>query len=142
VIELENINKIYKLKKDNPTIALDNISLKLPSKGLIFLVGKSGSGKSTLLNLLGCLDKPTSGKITFNGKELNKLKGKKLDTYRNTYIGFVFQDYNLLEKFNVKKNLEIALALQRKKLETLSLEKILENVELNGLENRRVNELS
>lgn len=103
MIELENINKIYKLKKDNPTIALDNISLKLPSKGLIFLVGKSGSGKSTLLNLLGCLDKPTSGKITFNGKELNKLKGKKLDTYRNTYIGFVFQDYNLLEKFNVKK---------------------------------------
>ncbi len=142
MIELINVNKTYKPKKGLPTPALKDINLTLPSTGLVFLIGKSGSGKSTLLNLLGCLDTPTSGKIVLNGKVLNKLKGKKLDAYRNTYMGFVFQDYNLLESLNVKKNLEISLALQKKKITHQELQEALEKIELKRLENRKVNELS
>ena len=142
MIKFENISKKYKIKKGKEILALDNISLNFPNKGLVFITGKSGSGKSTLLNLLGLLDKPSSGKLFINNKSVNKLKNKETDFYRNTYMGFVFQDYNLLDNLNVYKNIELAVDLQKKHITKDELNKTLDIVGLNGLGNRKVNELS
>ena len=142
MIEFQNIYKEYIPKKGDITKALDNISFSLPQNGMIFLLGKSGSGKSTLLNLIGCLDKPTSGNILVNGKTINNFKQSELDNYRNSIVGFVFQDYNLIESFNIYKNLELALNLQRKKISKDQINAVLNSVGLNGLGNRKVNELS
>ena len=90
MIELRNISKTYKSKKGVSTKALDDVSIKLPDTGLIFIVGKSGSGKSTLLNLISGLDKEDSSEIIVDGKSLKKFKSKDYDYYRNRYIGFVF----------------------------------------------------
>jgi ABC-type lipoprotein export system ATPase subunit/ABC-type antimicrobial peptide transport system permease subunit len=109
---------------------------------MIFLLGKSGSGKSTLLNIVGFLDKPSSGEIIVNGKYLTKFKAREIDAYRNTFIGFIFQDYNLIENLNVYKNLELAINLQKKKVTKEYLDNILKMVGIEGLGNRRVNELS
>lgn len=142
MIEFKNVSKIYKPKKGTSTIALNDLSFNLPNKGLIFLTGKSGSGKSTLLNIIGSLDKATKGDIIINGKNINKFKNSEMDAYRNTYLGFIFQDFYLLDDYNVGKNIEIALNLQKKKLKKDYLSQILELVGLQGLENRKINELS
>lgn len=138
MIEIQKISKIY----DKNTIALNNITLSLPDKGLVFITGSSGSGKSTMLNLLGLLDNPSEGEIIVDGKFINKLKQKEIDYYRNTYIGFVFQEYNLLNNYNVRKNVEIALDLQKKKYKKEKILEILKSVGLDGLDNRKINELS
>ena len=116
MLELKNITKVYKPKKGVKTIALDNVSFTLNDKGMIFLVGKSGSGKSTLLNIIGGLDKADNGDLILNEKSFKKFKNKDLDSYRNTYIGFVFQEFNILEEYNVYQNIELALNLQKKKI--------------------------
>lgn len=90
---------------------------------------------------MGLLDKPNSGEIIIENKSISKFKQKEIDYYRNTYIGFVFQDYNLLENFNVSKNIEIALDLQKKKNKNL-VNDILNKIGLNGLGNRKIKELS
>lgn len=109
---------------------------------MFFLLGKSGSGKSTLLNILGFLDNPSSGEIIVNGKQLTKFRTKEIDAYRNTCVGFIFQDYNLVEYFNIYKNLELVLNLQKKKVTKEYLDNLLKMVGIEGLGNRRVNELS
>lgn len=113
MIEIKGVSKTYSIGKNNVVLALNNISFCLPNKGMVFITGASGSGKSTLLNLLGLLDLPDKGEIIIDGKSLNKFKKKEVDYYRNTYVGFVFQEYNLLDNFNVEKNIEIALNLQK-----------------------------
>ena len=142
MIEIKNLSKKYKSKSGVTTIALDNINLKLSNKGLIALIGKSGSGKSTLLNVLGGLDKADNGEILLNGKNILKFKGNKLNSYRNTYLGFVFQDYHLISNLNVKENLEVALELQKQKNDKFQIEQILEKVGLKGYEKRKISELS
>lgn len=142
MIELKNVTKEYKVGRGKKVVALNNISLNLPSKGMIFVIGKSGSGKSTLLNLLGFLDKPTSGDLIVNSKNVKKFKNKEIDFYRNTGIGFVFQDFNLIENFNVYKNIELALDLQKKKCPQSKLDEILQVVGLDGLGKRKISELS
>lgn len=114
MIEFKNVSKIYKTKKGVETNALNNINLKIGNKGMVFIVGKSGSGKSTMLNLLGGLDNITSGELLINNKNISKFKNKEYDSYRNTYIGFVFQEFNILEEYNVYENIELALRLQNK----------------------------
>lgn len=142
MIEIKNLSKKYKSKSGVMTTALDNISLKLPKRGLIAIVGKSGSGKSTLLNIIGGLDKADQGEILLNKKDVLKFKGKKLNLYRNTYLGFIFQDYNLISNLNVKENLEVALELQKQKNDNFQVEEILKKIDLSGYEKRKVNELS
>lgn len=115
MIEIKNISKTYRINKKNQVKALDDVSLKFSNKGLIFITGPSGSGKSTLLNVLGTLDKIDKGSIIVNNKNISKFKNKEIDYYRNTYIGFVFQEYNLLDNFNVKDNVELSLNLRVKK---------------------------
>ena len=144
MIELSNICKTYKSKnkKAQNTEALKNISIKLPKKGLVFILGKSGSGKSTLLNVLGGLDKYDSGDLIINGKSTKNFNNKDFDAYRNTYIGFIFQDFNLLENYSVEKNVSLSLELQNKKVDKDTIENILKTVGLEGFEKRKINELS
>ena len=100
MINITSLNKIYKSKKRGKSHALKNINLSLPDTGLVFVLGKSGSGKSTLLNLIGGLDNITSGTIEVDGNNLADFKEKDFCNYRNTHIGFIFQDYHLLLFFH------------------------------------------
>lgn len=99
---------------------------------MCFIVGKSGSGKSTLLNLLGGLDGATSGEIVVNGKKLGAMSGKAADAYRAEVVGFVFQDYNLIEEIGVKGNLELAEMLKGRKAEATDVDDALKAVGLAG----------
>lgn len=142
MLEIKNLTKIYKNKKGNDIKALDNISIKLPETGMIFLLGKSGSGKSTLLNVTGGLDNPTSGEIIIKGKSSKNFTQSDFDSYRNTYIGFIFQEYNILDEFTVYDNIALALELQNKKTEHNNIISLLKEVDLEGYEKRKPNTLS
>ena len=119
MLELKGVTKIYETKGVK-TQALCGVSLSFGERGLVFLLGKSGSGKSTFLNLAGGLDSPTEGEVVVSGRPLGALSGGDLDAYRNTFVGFVFQEYNVLEEFNVEDNVALALELQGKKAEARS----------------------
>jgi len=142
MIQLINISKRYNSKKGNNTTALDNINLKLGDKGLTFILGKSGSGKSTLLNILGGLDKQSSGNIIINNKDTNTFKSSDWDMYRNTYVGFVFQEFNLLDSYDVYNNIKLSLELQNKKISDNDIKEVLSKVSLEDISKRKINELS
>ena len=144
MLEVRHLKKVYQIKNEDPVKALDDVSLKFPEKGLVFILGKSGSGKSTLLNVMGGLDKPDEGEIIINGKSSLEFSGSEMDSYRNTYLGFIFQEYNILSDFTVRENIALALQLQHKKASDEEIEKILEEVDLqgSGMEKRKPNELS
>ena len=97
MIEIKNLTKVYNSKKKGNCIAVNDLTFTLPDNGMVFIVGKSGSGKSTLLNLIGGLDNITSGDIIADGNELSKFTTLDFDKYRSSYIGFIFQDYHLIE---------------------------------------------
>lgn len=142
MIELRNVTKIYKSKKASDTIALNDISLKFPDKGLVFILGSSGSGKSTLLNLLGLLDKPTSGEILVNGTNINKMGDKLLTRYRNNYIGFIFQEFNLFDELNVYDNIELCINAKNVLDIKGKVDNLLNDLGLSGYGKRKINELS
>ena len=142
MIEFKNVSKIYKTKKGIETKALNNINLKIGSIGMLFITGKSGSGKSTMLNLLGGLDNVTSGELLINNQNISNFKNKQYDSYRNTYIGFVFQEFNILEEYNVYENINLALKLQNKKSSKEEIDNLLNKLGLENLGGRKPNELS
>ena len=109
-MQINNITKIFK-SKDNEIKALDNVSFILPNFGLIFIVGKSGSGKSTLLNVLGGLDKVTSGDIIINNKNITNIKEDELEQYRSSYLGFIFQDFCLIDNLSIFDNVKLSLSV-------------------------------
>ncbi|MBQ7500231.1 MAG: ABC transporter ATP-binding protein, partial [Clostridia bacterium] len=137
-----DLHKTYKPKKGVPVKALDGISLTFPDTGMIFLLGKSGSGKSTLLNVLGGLDRYDSGDIIVRGTSTKDFKQSHFDSYRNTYIGFIFQEYNILEEFTVGANIALAIELQNRSATDEEINRILKEVDLEGYGQRRPNELS
>lgn len=122
--------------------ALRGVSLCLQPRGLLFFLGKSGSGKTTLLNLLGGLDRPTEGEIQIAGRSLHSYSEKEMDAYRNTCVGFIFQERNLLEELTVEENLALVLRMQKEEVTAERIAKALETVELSGYEKRRCKELS
>ena len=142
MIKLENITKIYEIKDNNKVNALSNVNLEIGDKGLVFILGKSGSGKSTLLNILGGLDKQTSGNYIVNGKSTTDFKDIDYDSFRNTSVGFIFQEFNVLEKYNVYENIALAYELQNEKSNREEILKLLEELGIKDLENRKMNELS
>lgn len=142
MLEVKNLKKTYTTKKGVETKALDDVSIQFPEKGLVFLLGKSGSGKSTLLNLCGGLDRADSGEIIIMGRSSRDFKPTDFDSYRNTFIGFVFQEYNLLEEFTVEDNIALALELQNKKRDSDKIAEILKSVELEAFAKRKPNTLS
>ena len=142
MLETKELVKIYKPKKGVPVTALDKVSLKFPDKGMVFLLGKSGSGKSTLLNVLGGLDSYDGGEIIIKGVSSKNFKQQHFDSYRNTYVGFIFQEYNVLDEFSVGANIALAIELQNRKASDREINDILKQVDLEGFGNRKPNELS
>ncbi len=144
MLEVKDLKKIYKGKKGADVHALDGVSLKFPEKGMVFLLGKSGSGKSTLLNVCGGLDSPTSGEIVVKGRSSKSFSGSDFDSYRNTYVGFIFQEYNILNEFSVEDNIALAIELQgkSKRKRKKEIRELLEQVDLKGYARRKPNTLS
>lgn len=142
MLEVVNLTKIYKTKGGLEVKALDNVSVSFPKTGMVFLLGKSGSGKSTLLNVCGGLDSPTSGEVIVKGKSSKDFNQSDFDSYRNTYVGFIFQEYNILNEFSVEDNIALALELQGKSKNKEEVERILKEVDLEGYAKRKPNTLS
>ena len=142
MLEIKNVYKTYSSKNGVTHRALENVSLKFADKGLIFILGKSGSGKSTLLNLIGGLDNYDRGDVLFNGRSFSTFKDEDFNYYRNTCIGFIFQDFNLINSLSVFDNVALSLDLQGKKVEEKEIDEILKKMNVFSLKNRKVNELS
>ncbi len=143
MIRLENINKYYQSGNDKIHV-LKNLNYVFPDTGLAFILGPSGSGKSTLLNLLGGLDTPDTGEIYIEDRPLSSFSNAERNNYLNSYLGFVFQEYNILKDLNLRENISLALEIQgyKKKSINKKITQIIHDVELNGLEKRKVNQLS
>ena len=114
VLEVKNIEKYYG-NKSNLTKAIDNISFNVKKGEFIGIMGASGSGKTTLLNCISTIDKVTSGRINVDGKDVTRLKGSSLNKFRREELGFIFQDFNLLDTLTVYENIALALTIQREK---------------------------
>ena len=140
---MQNVSRIYKMG-ENEIRALDDISFSVNQGEFLSIMGPSGSGKSTCMNMIGCLDRPTSGSVKINGKETAKMSEKELAVLRNKTIGFVFQQYHLLAGLNILENVMLPLRYQRIE-KTQRIQKAREALQKVGLEGRflhRPNELS
>lgn len=141
MLQLQNVTKTYKTKAGTVN-ALDGVSITFPATGLVFITGKSGCGKTTLLNVIGGLDGIDGGEILIQEKKFSTFSPTEYDSYRNTFIGFIFQEYNLLPEFTVEKNIKIAMELQGRKADEAEFEKLLQDVEITELKHRTPAELS
>ena len=112
VLEVKNIEKYYG-NKSNLTKAIDNISFNVEKGEFVGIMGASGSGKSTLLNVISTIDRVTAGHIIVNGEDITKLKGNKLNKFRREELGFIFQDFNLLDTLTAYENIALALTIQK-----------------------------
>ena len=113
VLEVENLKKIYRPRfGGNQVQALSKVTFSVEEGEYVAIMGESGSGKTTLLNMLAALDKPTEGEVYLDGKPLSAIREKDLSKFRRDHLGFVFQDFNLLDTFNLKDNILLPLVLQ------------------------------
>lgn len=110
--ELKGVSRVYQKGKERVEV-LHELDLRIPQGDFLALMGPSGSGKTTLLNLLGGLDKPTSGTVTVGGAELSSMSNSQLSNWRSTNVGFIFQFYNLLPVLTARKNVELPLLLTK-----------------------------
>lgn len=114
LLDVIHVKKIYSTKQSSQQcIALRDISFKVETGEFIAVMGPSGSGKTTLLNILASLDKPTAGKVILDGQDMGKIKNRELSAFRRNNLGFVFQDFNLLDTFSMKDNILLPLVLSR-----------------------------
>ena len=115
ILEVNNLKKIYTTRfGGNHVQALSNVSFSVEQGEYVAIMGESGSGKTTLLNILAALDKPTSGEVLLNGKSIVSLKEKEISAFRRNNLGFVFQDFNLLDTFSLQDNIFLPLVLSGK----------------------------
>ena len=128
-IEFKNVSKIYG-EKEAKVIALNETSFSIEKGELVVILGPSGAGKTTTLNILGGMDKVTSGEVIIDGKDITKYKNKELIQYRRNDIGFVFQFYNLVQNLTAKENVELATEICKEYLSPVTTLKMV------GLENR------
>lgn len=135
IIELKSIQKNYEVGTEKVR-ALRSVDLTVNAGDFVAIMGASGSGKSTLLNILGCLDKPTSGEYWLDGKNVNSMKKNQLAEIRNTKIGFVFQSYNLLPRTTALENVELPLLYNSSVSNKLRREKAEQALEAVGLADR------
>lgn len=141
MIKVSNLFKTYGKDTPNKVDALKDANLVLPNSGMVFVVGKSGSGKSTLLNLLGGLDKSTSGDIIADDFNLSKSDENGLEKYRDSYLGFIFQDFCLIESLKVSDNIKLALTIQDDHSED-KIDEVLKQVDLLDYKHRYPRQLS
>ncbi len=141
ILEILNLGKIYG-KKETAVHALKDANLKINKGGFVAIIGPSGSGKSTFLHLVGGLERPSSGTIKVDGKDICCLSDKRLAKYRRQKVGFVFQQYNLIPVLNVKENIELPLKLDNKKVDEEYIEDIINLLGLSERKNHLPNQLS
>ncbi len=143
MIELQNINKTYG-KGESKTVALTNVNLKIEQGEFWAIMGPSGSGKSTLLNILGCMDIPTSGNYLLKGKNLGKFTPNQLSRIRNRMVSFIFQQFALLNDYNVYDNVELPLLCQKlsKKERKERVEYYMERLGIENLAKKKPTQIS
>lgn len=141
IIALDNITKIYDLGELKVT-ALDNVSFRCSKGEVVSIMGPSGSGKSTLMNLLGCLDRPTSGSFLLDGEDVSSLNDNELAVIRNKKLGFVFQSYNLLPKMTALENVQLPLVYAGQGHRKQSAMEALESVGIGNRAHHRPTEMS
>lgn len=120
VLSVERIEKYYG-NKDNITKAIDNISFKVDLGEFVGIMGPSGSGKTTLLNCISTIDNVTAGKIIINNSDITRLKSKALDKFRQNELGFIFQDFNLLDTLTAYENIALALTIKNEKISEIDM---------------------
>ena len=129
ILKVEKIEKYYG-NKDNITKAIDNISFRVDKGEFVGIMGPSGSGKTTLLNCISTIDTVTTGKIIINDKDITKMKSKQLENFRKDELGFIFQDFNLLDTLTAYENIALALTIQGVKTSEVDnkIKKVAENL--------------
>ena len=141
MIELENVTRVYQMGNVEVP-ALQGITLNIERGEMLAIIGASGSGKSTLMNIIGCLDKPTSGTYLLEGSDVNRLNDNKLAEIRSKKLGFVFQEYNLLSRASAVANVELPLVYGDGRNRRKRALEALERVGLAGRSNHKPTELS
>ena len=145
LLEVNNIRKVYTTRlSTQSTEALKNVNFSVDNGEYVAIMGESGSGKTTLLNILATFDKATSGSVLLNNLDLSKLKDKELADFRRDNLGFVFQDFNLLDNFSIKDNILLPLVLANKKYKDMEarLEKVTKPLGIDKLINKFPYEVS
>lgn len=145
LLEINHLEKVFRTRfSKEETRALQGVSFKVDKGEFIAIMGESGSGKTTLLNILATLDKPTNGTVILNGDDVTKIKDSKLSNFRLKNLGFVFQDFNLLDTLSVKDNIFLPLVLARKPYSEMEkrLKVISQKLHITELLNKRPVELS
>lgn len=141
ILRVENLSKVYG-KGQTQVTALDNVSFNVQKGEFLAIVGASGSGKSTLLHLIGGVDRPTSGKVFIDGKDIYNFNDDGLAIFRRRQVGLIYQFYNLIPILNVEENITLPLSLDNREVNKNKLDELIKTL---GLENRRnhlPNELS
>ena len=145
LLEINHLEKVYRTRfSKEVTHALQDVDFKVDKGEFIAIMGESGSGKTTLLNILATLDKPTSGSVILDGKDITNIKEKDLASFRLKNLGFVFQDFNLLDTLNVRDNIFLPLVLDRKSYQEMEsrLPQIAQKLRIESLLEKRPFELS
>lgn len=145
LLEINHLEKVYRTRfSKEVTNALQDVDFKVDKGEFIAIMGESGSGKTTLLNILATLDKPSNGSVILDGKDITKIKEKDLASFRLKNLGFVFQDFNLLDTLNVRDNIFLPLVLDRKKYQEMEsrLTSVAKKLRIENLLSKRPFELS
>jgi lipoprotein-releasing system ATP-binding protein len=139
VVELKNINKIYGQQTKNPTQVVFDLSLEIEESSFTSIIGQSGSGKSTLLNIIGTLDKATSGEVLINGKRTQDMTKDELSNLRNEMIGFIFQFHYLLPEFTALENVLMPYRISKKPVNEEITTRAKELLDIVGLKDKKNN---
>lgn len=145
LLDVRNVKKVYTMRfGGNKVEALRNITFSVEQGEYLAIMGESGSGKTTLLNVLASIDKPTDGSIQLNGKEISQIRDGELAKFRREHLGFVFQDFNLLDSFSLGDNICLPLVLAGEKYDTIApkLQKVAKYVHIEQLLNKYPYEVS
>ena len=141
ILRVDNLTKIYG-KDTTKVVALDHVSFTVEKGEFVAIVGASGSGKSTLLHLIGGVDRPTSGKVYIDGKDIFKFNDDKLAIFRRRQVGLIYQFYNLIPILNVEENITLPLSLDNREVDKERLGSLLKLLGLENRKNHLPNELS
>ncbi len=141
ILKVENLSKIYG-KGENEVKAVDNVSFSVEKGEFVAIVGASGSGKSTLLHLLGGVDRPTSGKVYIDSKDIYSLNDENLAIFRRRQVGLIYQFYNLIPILNVEENITLPCNLDGNEVDSEKLEELLKTLKLENRRKHLPNELS
>ena len=141
ILKVDNLTKIYG-KDTTKVVALDHVSFSVEKGEFVAIVGASGSGKSTLLHLIGGVDRPTSGKVFIDGKDIFNFNDDKLAIFRRRQVGLIYQFYNLIPILNVEENITLPLSLDNREVDKERLNDLLRLLGLQNRKNHLPNELS